>query len=98
VDTSHPTLFDHPLDHVPGMLSIEAVRQAVQSEAPRALLTGVDVTFARYIEFDAPCWIDMYPVARQEVGAPHERVRVDAVQNGLTAFSATAFFVDPASL
>ncbi|NHC16617.1 ScbA/BarX family gamma-butyrolactone biosynthesis protein, partial [Motilibacter deserti] len=28
VDVTHPVLFDHPLDHVPGMLQIEAVRQA----------------------------------------------------------------------
>ena len=28
VDLSHPTMFDHPLDHVPGMLQMEVVRQA----------------------------------------------------------------------
>lgn len=27
IDTTHPTLFDHPLDHVPGMLQLEAFRQ-----------------------------------------------------------------------
>ncbi|MFF2243305.1 ScbA/BarX family gamma-butyrolactone biosynthesis protein [Arthrobacter sp. NPDC058130] len=30
VDVSNPILFDHPLDHVPGVLLIEAVRQAVR--------------------------------------------------------------------
>ncbi|WP_260845011.1 AfsA-related hotdog domain-containing protein [Streptomyces sp. SLBN-31] len=28
VDTRHPVLFDHIVDHVPGMLLIEAARQA----------------------------------------------------------------------
>lgn len=27
IDQTHPTIFDHPLDHVPGMLLIEACRQ-----------------------------------------------------------------------
>ncbi|MFJ3956743.1 ScbA/BarX family gamma-butyrolactone biosynthesis protein [Arthrobacter sp. NPDC090010] len=30
VDTSHPIFFDHPLDHVPGMLLLEAIRQAAR--------------------------------------------------------------------
>lgn len=30
VDISNPILFDHPLDHVPGTLLIEAVRQALR--------------------------------------------------------------------
>lgn len=30
VDASNPILFDHPLDHVPGVLLIEAVRQATR--------------------------------------------------------------------
>ncbi|MEC5182425.1 hypothetical protein RCH07_003803 [Arthrobacter sp. CG_A4] len=30
VDVSNPILFDHPLDHIPGVLLIEAVRQSVR--------------------------------------------------------------------
>lgn len=30
VDVSHPILFDHPLDHIPGVLLIEAVRQVLR--------------------------------------------------------------------
>lgn len=30
VDISNPILFDHPLDHIPGVLLIEAVRQALR--------------------------------------------------------------------
>ncbi|WP_374202206.1 ScbA/BarX family gamma-butyrolactone biosynthesis protein [Arthrobacter sp. AK01] len=32
VDTTNPILFDHPLDHIPGVLLIEAVRQALRLE------------------------------------------------------------------
>lgn len=93
VDTSHPTLFDHALDHVPGALILEAVRQAALAAANGewgALLTGIDTTFARYVEFDAPCWIDARPVAGRDAGTP-EAVEVHGVQNGVTVFSATAF-------
>ncbi|MFI6341435.1 ScbA/BarX family gamma-butyrolactone biosynthesis protein [Streptomyces sp. NPDC050535] len=31
LNTSHPTLFDHPQDHVPGMLLLEAARQATHA-------------------------------------------------------------------
>lgn len=34
VDVSNPILFDHPLDHVPGVLLIEAVRQALRLAVP----------------------------------------------------------------
>ena len=30
VDQDHPSIFDHPLDHVPGMLLMEAYRQTAQ--------------------------------------------------------------------
>lgn len=58
VDTSHPVLFDHPVDHAPGMLMIEAARQAAQAATPGVTLpVSMDCTFARYAELDAPCWV-----------------------------------------
>jgi len=55
VDTSNPTLFDHPLDHVPGMLMIEACRQTAIAGAARRGLTGrswrLDAVSARFHEF-----------------------------------------------
>ncbi|WP_324788387.1 ScbA/BarX family gamma-butyrolactone biosynthesis protein [Streptomyces sp. H51] len=59
VDTTHPTYFDHPVDHIPGMLLLEAARQAAHASAglPRAVLIGLKSTFTRYAELDAPCWI-----------------------------------------
>lgn len=60
VDTAHPVLFDHPVDHVPGMLLLEAARQAALATAhPRpTAVVGMQSTFARYADLDAPCWIE----------------------------------------
>ncbi|WP_371670843.1 hypothetical protein OG985_26425 [Streptomyces sp. NBC_00289] len=59
VDASHPVLFDHPVDHVPGMLLLEAARQAALAALglPRGLLVGCEATFERYVEFDSPCLV-----------------------------------------
>ncbi|MFH8617019.1 ScbA/BarX family gamma-butyrolactone biosynthesis protein [Streptomyces sp. NPDC017979] len=96
VDTAHPTLFDHPLDHVPGMLSLEAVRQAAvaaRADEPAAFLAGLDISFDRYIEFEAPCWLDVRRVPASGVDAADgTAVEVRAVQSGQSAFLATAFF------
>lgn len=56
VRTDHPVLFDHPLDHVPGMLVLEGFRQAGRAmlRQPDAQLTSFDVTFTRYLELDRP--------------------------------------------
>ncbi|MEU1320826.1 ScbA/BarX family gamma-butyrolactone biosynthesis protein [Streptomyces tibetensis] len=60
VDTGHPVHFDHPVDHVPGMLLLDAARQAAHAASrPRPVrATGMTARFHRYVEFDAPCWID----------------------------------------
>jgi hypothetical protein len=53
-DTAHPFLFDHPLDHAPGNLLIEAARQtAVALLAPHPpRLSAVSSTFDRFVELD----------------------------------------------
>ncbi|MFV0386829.1 AfsA-related hotdog domain-containing protein [Paracoccus sp. (in: a-proteobacteria)] len=52
VDQDHPFFYDHPLDHVPGLLLIEAAMQAGQlwaeKYAPTAHLTSLSVRFRRY--------------------------------------------------
>ncbi|WP_225824271.1 ScbA/BarX family gamma-butyrolactone biosynthesis protein [Streptomyces naphthomycinicus] len=87
VDTSHPILFDHPVDHAPGMLLLEAARQAAQATAhPRAtVVTGMDTTFIRYAELDAPCWIDARPLPGSVAGP--RRVLVTARQHGEEIFT-----------
>lgn len=86
VDLNHPVLFDHPVDHAPGMLLLEAARQASHTavQQPTATL-AMDVVFARYAELDAPCWIhtDAYPTNQPG----QHRVLITAVQNDVCVFS-----------
>jgi hypothetical protein len=57
VDTGHPVMFDHMVDHVPGMMVVEAARQAAQLLTGRPDLVPASgaFTYARYIELDEPC-------------------------------------------
>ncbi|MFI0367828.1 ScbA/BarX family gamma-butyrolactone biosynthesis protein [Actinomadura sp. 1N219] len=60
VDLAHPHLFDHPLDHVPGNLQIEAARQIATSAvarvggpAPDTLdVIAMNAEFTGFIEHD----------------------------------------------
>ncbi|MFG2919323.1 ScbA/BarX family gamma-butyrolactone biosynthesis protein [Kitasatospora sp. NPDC048298] len=59
VDITHRTYFDHPVDHVPGALLLEAARQAAQAlwyPVPALPLT-MSAAFHRYVDLDAPCRI-----------------------------------------
>jgi hypothetical protein len=87
IDLGHPILFDHPVDHAPGMLLLEAARQAAHTAtAPRPMIAvAMDATFSRYTEFDAPCWIDTDALDDDVQGRP--RLLVTASQNGVTTFS-----------
>lgn len=87
VDTRHPVLFDHPVDHVPGMMLLEAARQATAATLGRpALALDVSSTFARYAELDAPCLI----TARRVPGrSGTESVLVTGHQEDEHVFSAT---------
>ncbi|MGW0964739.1 ScbA/BarX family gamma-butyrolactone biosynthesis protein [Streptomyces sp. NPDC002516] len=88
-DTTHPILFDHPVDHAPGMLLLEAARQAAQALAhPEATVAvGMESVFTRYAELDAPCWILADAVAPDSLG--RTRVRVTARQNDRDIFTST---------
>jgi hypothetical protein len=59
IDTAHPVFFDHPLDHVPGMLLLEAARQAVRAHTGGSRSpVSFRIAFHRYAELDAPVWIE----------------------------------------
>lgn len=97
IDTRHPVLFDHPLDHVPGMLLLEAARQAGNAVAgplgagpQHVIATTFDAVFTRYVEFDAPCRLQSELVSAAANGS--SRVGVSAVQNDECVFSATVGF------
>ncbi|MCX3061925.1 ScbA/BarX family gamma-butyrolactone biosynthesis protein [Streptomyces beihaiensis] len=59
-DVSNTLLFDHPVDHVPGLVLLEAAHQAAHAAAgPTPLeFTDMAISFGRYVEFDEPCWIE----------------------------------------
>jgi 2-oxo-3-(phosphooxy)propyl 3-oxoalkanoate synthase len=63
VDTSHPVMFDHKVDHVPGMVAVEAARQAALLATGTA--NGVPVRgrfiFDQFIELDEPCVVTAAP-------------------------------------
>ncbi|MFE6618923.1 ScbA/BarX family gamma-butyrolactone biosynthesis protein [Streptomyces sp. NPDC057740] len=60
VDTGHAVFFDHPLDHVPGMLLLEAARQAVRAGVRGTHRTAASfhAVFHQYAELDLPLWIE----------------------------------------
>ncbi|MFD3542973.1 ScbA/BarX family gamma-butyrolactone biosynthesis protein [Streptomyces sp. NPDC058662] len=82
-DTRHPVLFDHLGDHLPGMVLLEAARQAAVAltPAPAVLPASVTSTYQRYAEFGSPLWI------HAERTGP-ARVRVTGVQSGEEVFEA----------
>lgn len=66
VDIAHPTIFDHPLDHLPGGLIIEAGRQLAMTllGARAGVITGparVRCDFQSFTELDAPSTVSMAP-------------------------------------
>lgn len=57
IPLAHPVFFDHPLDHVPGMLAIEAIRQAAVAAVgrPAAPVLAAEATFPTFLELDREC-------------------------------------------
>ncbi|WP_415954466.1 ScbA/BarX family gamma-butyrolactone biosynthesis protein [Streptomyces sp. KLOTTS4A1] len=95
VDTRHPVLFEHPVDHVPGMMLLEAARQATAAIlGSPSLPLGITGAFARYAELDTPCVIE----ARQLPGTGPDReetVLVTALQDGELVFRSTVTTAAP---
>ncbi len=89
VDTAHPVFFDHPVDHVPGMLLLEAARQAAQAAlGPDPVQpVAIESTFERYAELTLPCWIEAE--AGRPDAAGNTPVAVIGQQNGIPLFAAT---------
>ncbi len=88
IDVGHRVLFDHPHDHVPGMVLLEAVSQATHAVLRRPVVpVAIDTAFIRYAEFDRPCLVTAEYVLPDGKGRP--RVKVNAFQEGGAVFSAT---------
>ncbi|NGN65518.1 hypothetical protein G5C51_16640 [Streptomyces sp. A7024] len=56
----HPALIDHAVDHVPGLVLMEAARQAAFAGTlqPGYAFTAAALRPYQYVEFDAPCWLE----------------------------------------
>ncbi|MFM9368660.1 ScbA/BarX family gamma-butyrolactone biosynthesis protein [Streptomyces sp. Da 82-17] len=93
-DTRHPVLFDHPQDHIPGMVLIEAARQAAHLLLGRESVLPVTMVseFSRYAELDAPCLIRAEALPAE--GNAPVSVLVTGEQEGEPVFSTTVL-VDP---
>ncbi|MGE5385623.1 MAG: beta-ketoacyl synthase N-terminal-like domain-containing protein [Betaproteobacteria bacterium] len=68
VDESHPYFFDHPLDHLPGILMLEGLLQLAEwSDTPPAgqetYINAVKLSFRRFCEKDVPAVVRMAPSA-----------------------------------
>ncbi|UFR05199.1 hypothetical protein KBP30_30335 [Streptomyces sp. Go40/10] len=89
VDTSHRVLFDHPHDHIPGMVLLEAAAQTAQAMAAPLTVVPVafDTTFYRYVEFDRRCLITAEPFVHD--GDGRMTVTVHGRQGELPVFSST---------
>ena len=93
-DRRHPVMFEHTVDHVPGMVAMEAARQAalVVVGQPCALPLAGKFTFDRYIELDEPCVIFVNRQRRvPDSGA--NMVDFTAVQGGHTVATAEILLV-----
>ncbi|WP_063753438.1 ScbA/BarX family gamma-butyrolactone biosynthesis protein [Streptomyces sp. NRRL S-87] len=88
VDTRHPVLFDHPVDHVPGMLLMEAARQAAAGALGRSSLMPLSISgqFHRYVELNSPCQVTACRLPQQTRGAD-PKVLVTCHQEGRLSFT-----------
>ncbi|WP_223206483.1 ScbA/BarX family gamma-butyrolactone biosynthesis protein [Streptomyces xanthii] len=85
-DTRHPVLFDHEVDHIPGMVLLEAARQAMVAElGQNAFLQAMNSEFKRYVELDTPCFLEVDRIAAAE---GLEAVRVTGRQGEDVVFAA----------
>ncbi|WP_051926954.1 ScbA/BarX family gamma-butyrolactone biosynthesis protein [Streptomyces durhamensis] len=96
-DTTHPTLYDHWVDHVPGMLELEAFRQLALTAAvtagavptPTALPVGLTARFRCFAEMDLPLRCRTAPVL------PHADIACTLHQPGAVAAEARIRLADP---
>ena len=61
-DLRHPRFFDHPSDHVPGMVLLEAARQAAcLAGASPGRLNGCHMQALRFTEWNSPVHVECAP-------------------------------------
>lgn len=88
VNPAHPTLFARANDHVPGMMLLEAARQASHAAvgADDWVVLSSSIEFYRYAELDAECRLEATPAVWSGSLAS---VAVTAFQGDAAVFRAT---------
>jgi 2-oxo-3-(phosphooxy)propyl 3-oxoalkanoate synthase len=99
VDLGHPFFFDHPCDHVPGMLLLEscaqmagAVSAAVRGRGSEgALVRAYNVHFLQFVECDLPTTLlaNVAPADQGDVAPAQPTVTVGISQNNVLAGTAS---------
>jgi A-factor biosynthesis hotdog domain len=90
VPTDNPSLYDHPQDHVPGTVLVEAARQLAavvthrrRGAAPdRTVMTMMTASFRAYAELDAPIVLSARPVDGVDRPTATQPVTVNVTQAG----------------
>ena len=93
IDQSHAYFFDHPCDHVPGMLMLEGCAQLAKSAvaqtggAATARLCGCDVNFTQFVECEIPTTMvaRVSPAGIAEDGALERTATIAISQAGAVA-------------
>ena len=88
-DPRHPILFDHWTDHVPGMVLMEAARQAscaLSDPGSGFVPISMASEFQHYVEFDSPCWIEATPLP--DLGPGQSGFLVTGEQEGRMVYRA----------
>lgn len=69
VPFDHPVYFDHPLDHVPGMLLIDAAWQAAIATRPgeRLRLVECSMKCPAFTELFGEAWVFLQPIATGQI-------------------------------
>jgi 2-oxo-3-(phosphooxy)propyl 3-oxoalkanoate synthase len=84
VDPGHPSFFDHPLDHVPATLILEAGRQVAHATRPPSGMTavGCKARFAAFGELGQPLTCRARADASGQIGGARVEVGVVVTQDG----------------
>ncbi|MGW0633175.1 ScbA/BarX family gamma-butyrolactone biosynthesis protein [Streptomyces sp. NPDC002758] len=88
-DFNHPILFDHHADHLPGMVLLEAARQAATAAVTPGILTPASASthFHRYAELDQPCSIEVTRTSPEN--GTTTTIEVTGRQDSETVFTST---------
>jgi hypothetical protein len=95
-DTRHPIHFDHPVDHMPGALLLDAALQAAHAAVHEQVgpisaigIIGIECDFTAFLELDDACLVKAQRLQADEAGDDQMKVRVTFTQRGTSpAFSA----------